>query len=102
MLQLEIFTAIYLQVLRINDDNRIGAVDETVAPRHVGHLACHLREEDILHLVVHQELGAIIHEDASTGVHQQLTSIAIARLHGDTLKVVLPRIAANAVHRGYP
>ena len=53
-------------------------------------------------LVVNHYLRAVVDHHASLRVHQQLTGVAVARLHGYALEIVLSGISAYAVHCRHP
>ena len=100
--QLEVVAGIDQQVLRSGEKDVVGSVDEEVAPRLSHHRSIDTWQEDIVQFVVDQHLRTVIHEDASLRVHQQLTRIAVARLHRNTLKAVHVCVSTHAVHRGHP
>ena len=100
--QLEVVAGIDQQVLRSGEKDVVGSVDEEVAPRLSHHRTIDTRQEDIVQFVVDQHLRTVIHEDASFRVHQQLTRIAVARLHRYTFKTVFAGVSTHTVHRGHP
>ena len=90
------------EVLGPCNQDIVGGVDEEVAPRLSHHRTVDARQEDVVQFVVDQHLRTVIHEDAPLGVHQQLTGVAVARLHRNALKAVLVRVSAHAVDCGHP
>ena len=100
--QLEVVAGINQQVLGPGNQDVVGSVDEEVAPRLSHHRSIDTWQEDIVQFVVDQHLRTVIHEDAPLRVHQQLTRVAVARLHRNTLKAVHVCVSTHAVHRGHP
>ena len=95
-------TTIYQQIVRTGQQDVVGSIDKTVAPRLVGHGTVYLRQENVMLLVILKQLHPIIHKHAPFFIHQQFPGVTVTRLHRYIFKVVILSIPAHAIHRGHP
>ena len=98
----EVIATIDQEVLRPYQQYIVREVDKEVAPSLSCQLPADAWQEDMVCFVIHQYFCTRIDEHAPFRIHQQLTGVAVARLHRYTLKVVLLGISAYTVYSGHP